>query len=72
MCSLLQLPIPGTRQRPAQHVLYVRLLAFPTADVQVSDPMSGLVRAIPRGKNNVVSDTLNLHNKELLGFSHRK
>lgn len=57
MWSLLQLLILGKRQRPAQHVLYVRLLAFPAADVEVSDPMSGLVRAIPRGKNIVVSDT---------------
>lgn len=68
MCSLLQLLISEMGQRPAQHVLYVRLLAFPAADVKVSDPVSGLVRAIPRGENYVVNTAY----KELLGLSHRK
>lgn len=45
MCSLSQLLTPVRRQRRAQHLLYVCMLAVLTADVRVSDPMSGLVKA---------------------------
>ncbi len=45
MCSLSRFLTPVRRQRRAQRMLYVCMLAVLTADVRVSDPMSGLVKA---------------------------
>lgn len=52
MCSLSQSLIPVTRQKHAQHLFYVCMYAVPTADVRVSDLLSGLVESgVGRGEN---------------------